>query len=401
VAQNKPPPIIVSTAMNFNLLNKNMYRLLIVISGLFLFTATMFGRATINVTAQTLKIESQQEEKLYYGFAAGDKITFTLEVADKNYLSEVEILEYPGNSKFSDINATKLNPKTIVVPKEGIYVFRLKNLAPTSRVCKFKIQRTPASDAGTNFNSNVTWQQQQVTTYKTYTKDVLVGYDTLYIQKNKKELVKTELSEDIILDKTERINSRSSFGTKNLKTIEVNLPQNEIAAEKSKKVVAWAYWIGVGKEATEAWKKNVNIFRNIASGAATIFGGGPLAGYAIGTVAGLAMPTMGEDVAYWFITDPKNSELFMDSKPFKEFDKGKGVAAYGKNTSRTQGTFYIGLLNDNMFQGIDANVKISVIWETKYYEDKSYVERNITPRYEKRTFSEPEITTNTVPVTGE
>ena len=90
-----------------------------------------------------------------------------------------------------------------------------------------------------------------------------------------------------------------------------------------------------------------------------------------------------------------------DLHGFKDFDKGKGVAAYGKNTNKTQGAFFIGLLNDNTFQGIDANVKISVIWETKYYEDKSYIERNIAPRYEKKTFSEPEITTSTVPVTGE
>lgn len=378
-----------------------MHRLLTVISGLFIFTAVVFARPTVDVTIQTLKIESEHEEKLYYGFAAGDKITFTLEVADKNYLSEVEVLEYPSNSKFQDINVTKLNLKTIVVPNQGIYVFRFKNLAPTSRVCKFKIQRTPASDASSNFNSKVTWKQQQQTVYKTYTKDVVVGYDTLHVQKNKREVVKTELSEDIIMDKTERISSKSLIGNKNLKMIEVNLPQNEITADKAKKIVAWAYWIGVGKEANEAWKKNVTIFRNVASGAATILGGGPLAGYAIGTVAALAMPTMGEDVAYWFIADAKNKDLFLANKAFNDFDKGKGVAAYGKNTNKTQGTFYIGLMNDNTFQEIDANIKISVLWETKYYEDKSYIEKNIAPRYEKKTFTEPEIITTTVPVIGE
>jgi len=378
-----------------------MNRLLPVIIALLFFSTAGFSRQTIDLTAQTVKIEPQQETKLYYGFAAGDKIIFTLEVADKNYISEVEVLEYPTNSKYSDINVTKLNLKTIVVPKEGVYVFRLKNLAPTSRVCKFKIQRTSASDLTACFNSNVTWQQQQITTYKTYTKDIVVGYDTLYTQKTKKEVVKAELSEDIVMNKTERINSKSIIGSKNLKAIEVTLPQNEIMDDKSKKVVAWAYWIGVGKEATEAWKKNVNIFRNIASGAATILGGGPLAGYAIGTVAGFVMPTMGEDVAYWFIPDAKNTDLFLNEKPFTDFDKGKGVAAFGKNTAKTQGSFYIGLLNDNTFQGIDTNVKISVLWETKYYEDKTYIEKTITPRYERKTFTDPEIITSTVPVSGE
>ena len=128
-----------------------MNRLLPLIVALLFFTNSAFGRQTIDLTAQTLKIEPQQETKLYYGFAAGDKISFTFEVADKNYISEVEVLEYPTNSKYSDMNVTKLNLKTIVVSKEGVYVFRLKNLAPTSRVCKFKIQRTPASNLTAGF----------------------------------------------------------------------------------------------------------------------------------------------------------------------------------------------------------------------------------------------------------
>ncbi len=110
---------------------------------------------------------------------------------------------------------------------------------------------------------------------------------------------------------------------------------------------------------------------------------------------------MGEDVAYWFITDYNNAQLFMAGQSFMQFDKGKGIAAYGKNSDRTQGVFYIGLLNDNQFQGIDVNIKISVIWETNYYEDKQYTEMNVTPRYEKKTFSDPIIKTFKVPVTGQ
>jgi hypothetical protein len=130
-------------------------------------------------------------------------------------------------------------------------------------------------------------------------------------------------------------------------------------------------------------------------------GGGPLAGIAVGAVTGLAMPTTGEDVAYWFIPDYQNAQLFLANQPFNQFDKGKGVAAFGKNSNRTQGVFYIGLLNDNQFQGIDANVKISVIWETNYYEDKQYTEMKVTPRYEKKQFSDPVIKTFKVPVTGQ
>ena len=101
-----------------------MNRLLTIISGLLLLTTNAFGLKTINVTQQTIRIHALKEEKLYYGFAAGDKITFTLAVANNDYLSEVEILEYPGTSKFSDMNITRINVKTIVVPQKGVYVFR-------------------------------------------------------------------------------------------------------------------------------------------------------------------------------------------------------------------------------------------------------------------------------------
>lgn len=370
--------------------------------GLFLLTLNSYGQQEpLDVTDQTIKLGGHKEEELYFGFAAGDKIVFNFKEADNKELKEIEIVEYPNNSKFSDYKTKLVENKIITVSKQGVYIFRFKNSALAGRICKIKIQRIPASDETKNFNSTVTWETRQETTYNTYTKDVIVGYDTTYVQKSKKELVKTELSEDMIMDKTERVHSINNLNYKNYKTVQVTLPQNEISTYKTKKIVSWAYWIGVGKEASDAWATNVNTVKNIASGAATILGGGPLAGLAIGTVSSLAMPTMGEDVAYWFITDYDNAELFMAGQSFMQFDKGKGIAAYGKNSDRTQGVFYIGLLNDNQFQGIDVNIKISVIWETNYYEDKQYTEMNVKPRYEKKTFSDPIIKTFKVPVTGQ
>jgi hypothetical protein len=378
-----------------------MNRKITIILGLSLWTVTAFGQEPIDVTDQTIRIGGLKEEVIYFGFAEGDKIIFNFKEADNKELKKIEIVEYPSNSKFSDYKTKIIENKTITVTKQGIYIFRFENSAISGRICKIKIQRIPGSEATKNFNSTVTWETRQETTYNTYTKDVIVGYDTTYVQKSKKELVKTELSEDMIVDKNERVNSINNLDYKNYKTIPVTLPQNEISTYKTKKIISWAYWIGVGKESSEAWAKNVKTVSNVASGALTIFGGGPLAGIAVGAVTNLAMPTTGEDVAYWFIPDYQNEQLFLVNQSFSQFDKGKGVAAFGKNSNRTQGVFYIGLLNDNQFQGIDANVKISVIWETNYYEDKQYTEMNVTPRYEKKQFSDPIIKTFKVPVTGQ
>lgn len=357
-----------------------------------------FNQQPIDVTDQTIKIKSFSDEELYYGFAEGDKIVFNYTDTDGKELKEIEIVEFPNNAKFSDYKTARIENKVITVSKESVYIFRFKNSSLGGRVSKIKIQRIPESEKTKNFNCTVSWQDKQETTYKRYTKDVIVGYDDVFTQKSKRELIKTELSEEMFMNKTERVHSITNLDNRNFKTIQINIPQDEITNYKSKKVKSWAYWLGVGKEASEAWSSNVRTLKNFTSGAVSIFGGGPLSGIAVGAIADLAMPTMGEDVSYYFIPDYYNSQLFLARQTFLQFDKGKGVAAFGKNTDRTQGTFYIGLNNDNQFQGIDVNIKVSVIWETNHYEDKTYTEKTTVPRYETKVFSEPIIKTTKIPV---
>jgi hypothetical protein len=52
-------------------------------------------------------------------------------------------------------------------------------------------------------------------------------------------------------------------------------------------------------------------------------------------------------------------------------------------------------------QGVDASVKVIAIVESTTYEDKVITETTLTPRYEKKTFSEPVIKTVRMPVTGQ
>ena len=68
------------------------------------------------------------------------------------------------------------------------------------------------------------------------------------------------------------------------------------------------------------------------------------------TITELMIPKTGEDVYYSFIPDYENAEKFVNGQTYLQFDTGKGVAAYGKNSTRTKGTFYIGLYNDNQIQ---------------------------------------------------
>jgi len=212
-----------------------------------------------------------------------------------------------------------------------------------------------------------------------YTQDSLIGYDTIKYKEKIKELVKIEKKDDMILDENLRVhsylNSNSSYTY-----LKINLPRNITSTYRTEEIVSWAYWIGVGEESSQSYAKNMETTRNIAQGMASTFGS-PLAGLAIGAVTQLAIPTQGDDVTYAFISNFENVQAFLNGQTYYQFKNGKGTAAYGKQDSPLQGSFFIGLHNDNATVGIDVNVKIVVIKEIKTYEDKEYERKKINPKY--------------------
>jgi len=122
----------------------------------------------------------------------------------------------------------------------------------------------------------------------------------------------------------------------------------------------------------------------------------------LGAVTDLAVPSIGEDV-YYAIADQMNKDFFLLGSQYRIYDEGKGVAGFKKFTepSFCQGQFHILLSNDNVMQGINANIKVVAIVETNIYEDQQYTDINVIPRYEKKAFSDPIINTFKVPVTGQ
>jgi uncharacterized protein (DUF779 family) len=362
-------------------------------------TTIIKAQEKIDVTDQTIKIAGLKEEELTFGFAQGDKVIFNFKELDGKELKEIEILEYPTNSKFSDFKTALIENKTFTINKQSAYIFRFKNGALAGRICKIHIERIPVSEQTKNFNTAVTWATKEDTTWNTYTKDVIVGYDTTYEQKTKRELVKTEQKEELLLDKTERVHSQTNENG-NKTSIFFTLPTNQTTGLVRKRVVAWAYWVGVGEEAALAWKSNVKAIAGLAQQAANVFIS-PLGGYCVGAIGELMTPKMGEDVSY-SLTDRQGKDLFFAGSQYNGWDFGKGVAGYKKflEGGMCQGTYFICMSNDNYLQGVDANVKVVAIVETKTYEDIPYTDVIVTPKMEKKMFTEPVITKRVVPVTG-
>ena len=367
-------------------------KLLLAISFLTLTIQISFAQNQIDVTDQTIKISALSEQVLYFGFTEGDQILFNLTEINGKELKEVEIIEFPTSSKFSDYKTIKIENKVISVNNKAIYKFRFFNSSLGGRVCKIKIQRIPSNDITKNFKTNIVWKTKQDTTWNSYTKEILIGYDTLKVKKVRRELIKTEVNEELIMYKTQRVHSKTNENG-NKTFVFFTLPQNQITEHQTTTVKSWAYWVGVGEEANVAWRQNSQTIKNLAKGSASYFTS-PLGALAIGAITDLILPKIGEDVSY-SITNQENKDKFWTNQEYRIWDTGKGVAGYKKflDPNLSQGTFFVLLSNDNDYQGIDASVKVVAILENQFYEDKQYIEKIAIPKYETKTYREPIITT--------
>lgn len=357
-----------------------------------------FSQSTvINVIENTLKIGGLREEVFYFGFAQGDQLIFNFSEIDNKELKEIEIIEYPSNSKFMDYKSRKIENKTINVLRTGVYVFRLSNGALLGRVCKIKIDRIPASDKTKTFNTSIKWIEKPDTTWNVYSKEVVVGHDTTYMHKTKKDLVKTELTEDMFMQKNQRVHSQTNSNG-NRTSVFFTIPTCQSTDLIKKKVVSLIYWVGVGEEASRQWQQNTKVITSLAKSAATYFTS-PLGAYAVGAIATLALPNIGEDV-YYALVDEQNKNLFHAGSPCRIFDEGKGIAGYKKitNSALLRGTWYVVLSNDNYTLGINVDIKVAVMVQTDYYEEKQYIEKLVTDKFETRIFKEPMVKYGKLPV---
>ena len=361
-----------------------------------LFSGFCFAQKT-TVADLEIKLEPGATEELMYGFAAGDRVIFTI-IPNGAPVSEITAMQYPDVVKYRGQEIKKEEKNEFIVTDKSVFVFKFTNKAKGKRSCKVMLQRVAKNADTKNFNTAVKWATVQDTVYNALTKDVVAGYDTLRVQKTRRVVASEKKYEELVLDKSQRVNAKTSLGDTKA-AVAFTLPVNSTSKDETKKVVAWAYWVGVGEESNEFWKQNRKLIVEGVKGVATYFTS-PLGGVAAGALTSLALPVNGEDVQYALVNE-FNSTLFFKDKAYKAYDDGKGIAAYKRFTDATllQGKFYMALANDNYIQPLDVNVKVSAIIEHIKYKDEKYMDTTITPRYEKKIVREPQIVTTKIPVT--
>lgn len=299
---------------------------------LLLLIAVPLNAQSIDIVETTIKVPMLGEELLYYGLAEGDQLILNFEEANGKELKEFEITEYPSSSKFMDYKTKKLENKTISITKSGIYKFRLYNSSLGARVCKLKLQRTPASEKTQKFDTSVYWKTVNDTTYTTAQENYLVRRDT------------------IVTTVTNQVAKVHSVGNLNgnRNTFEFTLPLN---------TVAWGYYIGVNQEGQKAYEEAAEILRSKSK---SLFTKSPEAAVALGLLSYIPKLQSGEDIEF-YINDAANTNLLNNNQTFYPIKRGKVLNDYATMSAPLNGTYYMTLINDNAVQGVTVDVKIATV----------------------------------------
>jgi hypothetical protein len=333
---------------------------------------------TIDVADLTIKIGGAKTKELFYGFAKGDIIIFNFEEINGKPLKEIEITELPTNSKFMDFKSTSIIDKKIKVNKTAVYKFSFKNSTLKGKICKVSIKRIAKAEDLIDFNTEWEWKTLYDTTYAPYSLDSLIGYDTTYVTKSRKELFKTDTLVTELFNKVETVHSSTNLNHSQYSYVNVNLPNNTFSPNvfnpyETTEVIAWSYWIGVGQQSTEQYEKVNSQIENGLSALGALSGYGALASFAVTGVSMFKPANTGDNVVYKF-KYVKNEQTYT-------FDSGDGISASGRNTKLTQGGFTIVLYNDNFKDGINVTVKVVAVQLRKTWQDVEYQEMLTKPNY--------------------
>jgi len=321
-----------------------MKRYLILLPAILCWVNGVFGIQPVVVAESTLKVNKNSEEVFYYGFAAGDELVFSFKEIHGWLLNGIEISELPASVKFMDYRVKKITNKKILIPRTGIYKFRLVNPAGTARICNMTIQRIPAGIVTQDFNSSVYWHTVQ---------------DTTFIPTQEKYLMKRDTVAQTLVERVTKIGTSNVFDNKlNKDVIDFSLPAG---------TVSWSYYIGVGTEGQKAFvKAKRGFFNTAASVASHIPGYGTMAALALYGFNAFSMIQGEDNVKFWFMNDETSAFMFKSGKKFRDFKQGDVLNDAAQMKMPVSGKLHLGLLNDNLIEPILVTVSLTAIVVTEH-----------------------------------
>ncbi len=316
----------------------------------------MFAHAQqpIDIVESAVRVGIKGEEAVFYGFAAGDQLIFSFEELNGKEMKEIEIIEMPQNSRFMDVKTSKIENKTIAVPRTAIYKFRFANSALLPRTCKFKLQRIPASAATQNFNTTVY--------YDTYN-------DTSYVTELENYISKADTIINNFQERTLKVNPTSAPGTSKA-TFNFVLPEN---------TVAWSYYLTVEKIGQQLYQDAAKVLvSNSPQVVAKFPSYSPLAAVALDRPSNLERLDTGMHINYW-IVESDHADAFMTGQQFRFVKKGKAINDFSKMEPLDK-AFNFCFHNDYKDSPVSVSVKITAILINETLASREVRRMIVTPR---------------------
>ena len=337
-----------------------MKMFLFLVACMVLYSYNILAQIPITITESTLKVSALAEENFYYGLAEGDQLIFNFEEVNGKELKELEITELPSSSKFMDYKTKKIENKSLLISRSGIYQFRFANSSLGGRICKIKIQRIPANEVTKNFNTTVYWRTL---------------YDTTYSPRQEKFLERSDTIVTTLVDQTAKVSSTNSLnGNPNKNIVDFALPLNTIS---------WSYYIGVGSEGKKAYENAKDKFlTSAASSVSKIPGYGAMGALSLTGFSVFSKVQGSDNVQYYFITDWDNVLLFNANQSFMQYKQGNVINDASQMKYPLIGKVYLGLLNDNIMEPIDVVVQIVAIQVTQKFGTRTVMDQNVTEHRE-------------------
>lgn len=325
---------------------------------LLLAVASHAQQQVITIAENTLKVGAFSEEIFYYGLAEGDQLIFNFEEQKGKELKEVEIIEMPGASRFMDYKTKKIENKVVQVHKSGIYKFRFANNALGGRICKFKLERIPATEETARFNTTVFWK---------------TVYDSVERRVQEPYLVKKE-HKTVSLAGPENyfINSASNAlfkGGSTRVTIPVALPPN---------TVEWYYSFSATRKEEEI-KQTKQGLQLAAQVTKLLSSDGGITSLAIDK---LIVPP-GGNVCDIFLLDAANKPLFDQKTAFKHYPEGSRenlMQGSVKIKSKNLQQYFIGIKNPDHYYGVHVAIEVVAIVLEEQWATREVIRYEVTPR---------------------
>ena len=352
-----------------------MKRALLCVALLSPFAAFAQQEAPVEVCDLVLVLKSNEMRELYYGFAAGDRISFSFEETSGQALKSVEIWEYPEQLRFQEAATASIKDKILAVSSSKVYRFVFHN-DRKDKTCKILIRRIPASAKTKNFQTAVRWVEQYDTTYL---KDKPARIELQTVERRVQKLVKTDTVVVNLVDKKERVASRGNLSQEASSFVKVALPQNYREGDRSYEVVSWAYWLGVGQDAEGQYAEANRLAKLAKTATNAVKSLGVLAG-PYGALASLAV----DGVSFFLPSGSGDNIQYEIRCKDKVVDTGNGPAAYARQQDCTQGEIRFKLTNDNLIESVDVSLRVMAVAVAKTFKEEIVIETKEVPVLEKQ-----------------